>query len=290
MITCPICNHEFRQITNTHIKNHGMTMEQLKQQFPNLKLVSDENLIALKNSMSKFGLKLRGENIKLYNLSPGICICGNIISYDKRGQKYCSNKCANDDDSRKYHSQETKLKIKKSVINTLSNQGKLWSQKITNCHECGHVLIGSRSVFCNSECKKRFKQKLGYNVGTLYGKFNCLAQNKRSKPEISLFELLSKIYECEHNVILFDGWDADIIIKELNLAIHWNGAWHYQKITKRHSPLQVQTRDYIKFITFKKNNWKNIFIKDHYNQMTPEKAFQRIQDCICKNEYDITII
>ena len=48
------------------------------------------------------------------------------------------------------------------------------------------------------------------------------------------------------NVPMFNGWDADVIIPELKIAVLWNGNWHHKKITKKHSVLQVQNRDRIK--------------------------------------------
>lgn len=38
---------------------------------------------------------------------------------------------------------------------------------------------------------------------------------------------------------MFNGWDADIIIEDLKIAILWNGKWHYEKITEKHSVSQV---------------------------------------------------
>ena len=32
---------------------------------------------------------------------------------------------------------------------------------------------------------------------------------------------------------IFNGWDADIILTDLKIAILWNGKWHYEKLTKK---------------------------------------------------------
>ena len=40
-IRCKICGEEFEQITNTHLKTHGTTMSEYREQFPDALLVSD---------------------------------------------------------------------------------------------------------------------------------------------------------------------------------------------------------------------------------------------------------
>lgn len=45
---------------------------------------------------------------------------------------------------------------------------------------------------------------------------------------------------------MFNGWDADIIIPNIKVAVLWNGKWHYEQIKKGHSVKQVQNRDKIK--------------------------------------------
>lgn len=41
-VTCPLCNKQFRRITNTHLwKSHNMTVDEFKESFPNSPMVSE---------------------------------------------------------------------------------------------------------------------------------------------------------------------------------------------------------------------------------------------------------
>lgn len=60
-------------------------------------------------------------------------------------------------------------------------------------------------------------------------------------------ELCGKHFkDVEHNVPIFDGWDADVIIHDVKVAVLWNGVWHYQKIKNNQSLEQIRQRDQIK--------------------------------------------
>lgn len=45
---------------------------------------------------------------------------------------------------------------------------------------------------------------------------------------------------------MFNGWDADVILLDYKIAILWNGRWHYEQLSKKHSVKAVQNRDRIK--------------------------------------------
>ena len=36
---------------------------------------------------------------------------------------------------------------------------------------------------------------------------------------------------------MFNGWDADVILPDLKIAIMWNGIWHYKQVRKNHNVL-----------------------------------------------------
>ena len=60
-------------------------------------------------------------------------------------------------------------------------------------------------------------------------------------------ELCEKHFKnVKHNEQLFNGWDADVIIEDIKVAILWNGPWHYRKLFKSHKLKQIQNRDKIK--------------------------------------------
>ena len=70
--------------------------------------------------------------------------------------------------------------------------------------------------------------------------------------------------------------DADIIIHDIKYAVLWNGAWHYKKITQKHSVAQVQNRDKIKISEIIKFGYTPYTIKDmgKYNTEFVEEQFK----------------
>ena len=102
---------------------------------------------------------------------------------------------------------------------------------------------------------------------------------RRSKNEIEFCKLCeSKFDLVRHNESIFNGWDADILIYDIKLAILWNGKWHYEKITKQHSVEQVQNRDKIKIKEIQKHNWTPYIIKDmgKYNLSFVRQEFDKL--------------
>ena len=63
------------------------------------------------------------------------------------------------------------------------------------------------------------------------------------------------------------------------MAVLWNGKWHYQKITKKHSLKQVQNRDKIKLKEIVKAGFTPYIIKDEgvENKAFVEAEFVKFQ-------------
>lgn len=179
--------------------------------------------------------------------------------------KFCSRSCAN---SRGPRSEETKLKISKSLIKL---------DHINICKVCGKqykYVYGTDTTkkFCSHNCYKYFRSHFkdyiseeGKKSLHNFGVQNILNQGdlKRSKNEIEFCRLCEEYFSnIEHNKPIFNGWDADIIIHDIKYAILWNGKWHYEQITKSHSVKQVQNRDKIKIQEIKKYGYIPYIIKD----------------------------
>ena len=81
---------------------------------------------------------------------------------------------------------------------------------------------------------------------------------------------------------MFNGWDADIILNDHKMAIMWNGKWHYEKLTKKHSLKQVRNRDYIKIKEIKKLGYEPYIIRDmgSYNPEFVENEFEKLKKYI----------
>ena len=117
-------------------------------------------------------------------------------------------------------------------------------------------------------------------MASLAGKMSAYAQSnkRRSKNEIYFYELCKNYFnDVKCNEPMFNGWDADIIIEDIKYAILWNGAWHYKKITNKHSVKQVQNRDNIKIEEIINCGYTPYVIKDmgKYDKDFVENEFNK---------------
>jgi len=202
--------------------------------------------------------------------------------YPKKKKYFCSRSCAN----KKPHSQETKDKIKNGVMLTKKN-----SINLEFCTFCKQEFNKKRKKqhLCSRSCASKWRNtELG--IGRKAGLASALSQSKsrRSKNEVYFGQLCEqKFKSVKFNEQLFNGWDADVIIEDLKLAILWNGRWHYEKITKSHSVKQVQNRDEIKIKEIKKCGYVSYVIKDmgKRNFEFVEKEFEKFIDFLKQNNY-----
>lgn len=206
--------------------------------------------------------KLKPHTKFTYNLNCTKCKNDYIViisenNYNKhKYPKYCSRECANSRIITQEHKDKNRLALIKNET------------KILKCTICKNDFIikkrGKNSkLTCSKECHNKLLQNhIGCQNG---GLASAKSQNeiRRSKNEIAFANLcINKYKNVECNANIFNGWDADIIIHDLKIAILWNGKWHYEKITKKHSLLQVQTRDKIKIKEIIEFGYKPYIIKD----------------------------
>ena len=236
-----------------------------------------------------------------YNNNPKLCIgCNTIIPFEKRINKFCCHSCsAQIGNIGRIHSIEHRQKTSKSLtskpktgikepktgIKEPKTGNKTFCEIIyQTCVECNNIFILKKQKYpkkcCSLSCRKLSYSRAGKNSA----KVKCL----RSKDEIQLYNLCVTYYKkVDNNLIIKDGWDADIILNEQKIAILWNGPWHYKdmKMTN-HSLLQVQTRDKIKINVLTKAGWKVIVFEDRY--YTPKSAFEELKLMVDPVGYDPT--
>lgn len=107
---------------------------------------------------------------------------------------------------------------------------KKYHSRIDKCSHCGKevrrtAFIGkeckSNRIFCNSSCSASYNNKFK-------------KKNRRSKVEILLFNLLKENYPnleiLNNDKTILDGYEVDIYIPLLKLAIEWNGIIHFKPI------------------------------------------------------------
>ena len=197
------------------------------------------------------------------------------ILHPQKEKYYCGRKCANirlDDKSESKTILCSKCLLQKNV-NKRSKQKICNScqikpkRKLRNlvefiCEVCNKNFQDKKSrVYCSKSCStiKRNKDGMARKAGLK----SVHSQSRRSKNEIAFANLcINKFTKVLTNEPLFNGWDADIIIEDLKVAILWNGVWHYKKITEKHSLLQIQNRDSIKIDEIVKSGYIPYVIKD----------------------------
>lgn len=160
--------------------------------------------------------------------------------------------------------------------------------KIKDCIICGLEIFSSKAKYCD-KCRKIRQSEAGRKSA------EAQTANKRSKNEIYFAELCKeKFSEVLENAPIFNGWDADVIIPELSIAILWNGIWHHKKIREKHSLRQVQSRDKIKIKEIKKLNYIPYVIDDlgRYNPEFVEEKFEEfliwLEDLAGESKSDYT--
>lgn len=219
--------------------------------------------------------------------------CGKIMTEYYGSDRFCSKSCA----CARKQSEETILKIKTTFAekhNHKLGKPRNSSPKLRNnppkykrpprvspeeyykspkyCSNCNKLLpynLRFRST-CSEECLKLRYVTIGQEA--------VLKNCPRSKNEVAFCNKCEEYFGKEnvlHNVRMFNGWDADIILPQYKLAILWNGPWHYRKITKQHSVEQVQNRDKLKIIEIRNCGYTEYIIKDtdKYNINKVEKEF-----------------
>lgn len=200
-----------------------------------------------------------------------ICSCKDCKTVlNKQQTKFCSPACSNKSRTR---SEESRLKTSMAL-----RQNKL-HKRVCIVPGCGIEFHNKRNRGDYCDC---CRSKRRSEVGSTGGKKSAAIQSnaRRSGPEKRFFKLIKELYpDAEPNIPCFNGWDADIVIPSIKTAIHWNGRWHYEKITKKHSVIQVQNRDLIKAMEIDKMGWVSVVVRDLQDK-TPEDVLPKVLDHI----------
>jgi hypothetical protein len=215
------------------------------------------------------------------------------IFFPEKEKYYCSRSCSNSrtwsDDDKKKKSESLKGKVFKKIRKKETHPRKKTSFRYveyvgTQCKNCNEIfthLKRKKRTFCSTSCATTYINKTTdrCNRGGLKSA-NIQKETRRSKNEI----YFSKLCECEFKNILFNdpifnGWDADVILNDLKIAILWNGKWHYEKITQKHSVKQVQNRDRIKIKEIINCGYTPYIIKDmgKFNKEFADNEFQKLK-------------
>ena len=234
---------------------------------------------------------------KLFTVKCSCCGKDKIVKereklFPQEEKYYCNRSCANS----RAHSEETKAKISISLGGTGIKKEKKSIVKhmvelvCKNCEKAFSIQFYKRNQkTCSKKCCYEYKTKNYTSYIKKYSSKGGLAsvkaqsETRRSKNEIYFSELCKILFtDVLTNVSMFNGWDADVILPNYKIAVLWNGKWHYEKITKKHSVLQVQNRDKIKTKEIIKAGYIPFVIKDmgKHNKLFVEQEFEKFVDFV----------
>lgn len=122
----------------------------------------------------------------------------------------------------------------------------------------------SKNVTCSLTCKSLYRKNPIYiEQQRENGKLSLLSLCRRSQNEIYFAELCKKHFSnVLTNEPLFEGFDADIVLPNLKIAIHWNGVWHYKPIRKGMDIEKIRLRDILKDKIIREHGYTPYTIKD----------------------------
>lgn len=180
----------------------------------------------------------------------------NNVTWKCTGREFCSVKCKNE--------YQTK------IGNIIKPCG--WCSKEVTKYVAEYKSSKSGEIFCNRSCS---------------ASFNNTKKRKatRSKSETLLFNLLKEEFNYL-NVIpndkeLLDGYEVDIAIPSIKLAIEWNGIVHFKPIYGCNKFTSIQKRDFEKQQKAIEKNINLIVIPDLVSTDTYVKeSFQTIKKII----------
>jgi hypothetical protein len=193
--------------------------------------------------------------------------------------------------------------------NNKTTKGKTIKANCIGClEECDFSIHCSKdSIFCK-KCKKKNRKEKRTKVSycktcscefiTQQGKYceTCLSDAfrkagckssatrkdlRRSKNEIAMYDLCKNYFDkVENNLNYFNDWDADILIFDYKIAIHWNGIWHYKECNGWTSLETRKIRDKIRYNEVMRAGWINYIIEDlkSYNLNKVNMEFEKLKE------------
>jgi predicted nucleic acid-binding Zn ribbon protein len=229
-------------------------------------------------------IEKRNNAITEYNKNPKKCNnCGLPIPYDKKNNKYCGHSCSATLTNKKRKTKKYKLtekglenlrtsaentrkklvefykknpEKKKQIIKNLIEKNKKPRVEFI-CPVCSKILMVTENEFkkrkyCGGTCRNKINNKQIFGT--------------RSKAEIYLEEKLKN--EFPNLVMSFNdreilnGKELDVYIPSLELAIEWNGIYHFKKIRDDGSFEKTKNKDRQKIIECGKLNIELYIVED----------------------------
>ena len=155
-VVCEICKGEFRVITNTHLRRHGVTIEEYQKRFPESNLSSIETIESrIKYTKGKTYEEIHGEESgkKLREIRTNSCLKQWVMSEKKMERKRVSLLKIE---------RERKEKEEKSYEREQAYLSKILTLKKV-CKQCGEEYtmneVNKNELFCSHKCFIKFTRE-----------------------------------------------------------------------------------------------------------------------------------
>lgn len=203
--------------------------------------------------------------------------CNNLIAYEKRNNRFCSQSCSAiyNNSRRPPRSIESRAKTSQTLRNKFQNGLIVYKplsqesiQKRKNAFENKKVKFTCPVCFDNLWLKPSELKNRKFCSGTCRNKINNqFISGSCSKGELLLFETLKNNFpgltiENNNRKIIPGNRELDIYIPELNIAIEWNGIYHYKAVHSQEGLEKTQQNDLYKKNYCEQTGIKLIVIKD----------------------------
>lgn len=271
---CKFCNNEILVEKPNQIGGHITTCKSNPNRGGSFEKIKQLGAILSKER----GLKLE----KIYYENPKKCLnCENIILYDNKINKFCNHSCSATYSNKlrpKKKKKEKYIKVSKILKKLTLNTNVI---EIKNNEKTKkHIIIWSCPV-CNKklELTPSNATKRKYCSGTCRNKINNqLINGNRSKVEIALeLNLREKFTNLEmsfnNRVIMSDNKELDVYIPSLQLAIEWNGIYHYKNFRGEEFLNKTKKQDFKKTEECKEKHIDLYVVKD----LTSHDRFIKIE-------------
>ena len=271
---CKFCENEIIVEKSTQIGGHVTTCKSnpnREKSFEKIRVLGP-----IKSRERSFNLE------ELYYKNPKKCVnCDNIISYDNKNNKFCNHSCSATYTNKRRPKKEKKekfIKVNKTLIKLTLNKNVVEVKKnektkkyriIWNCPVCNKNLeltLGdaNKRKYCSGTCRNKIN--------------NQLINGNRSKAEMSLELNLKKNFtnlemSFNNRVIMSGNKELDVYVPSLQLAIEWNGIYHYKNFRGEEFLEKTQKQDSKKVEECKEKHIELYVVKD----LTSSDKFIRIE-------------
>lgn len=301
---CPICNKKLKDTSSSlghHLKTHEEYINKLNNEICYLKVRGysmDEIQDITKSLFSQGYIKKVSKNKQFVNEYKNKFI-------DELIKKFKSGKsCQELEEDCKFNSNKIRRLMKEKLTQEefilISNKikGDKISKTLTKekeeyeycCPTCNNKFKSFRKdrIYCSHKCSGVKNGRIwGEKYGQKGGLKSVQSQQRRSKNEILFANMCQEYFkDVKCNEPIFNGWDADVIIEDIKVAVLWNGKWHYEQISKDHKLKQVQNRDKIKLREIAECGYISYVIKDmgRHNEEFVKSEFEKFRAFISSLE------